>query len=176
MPGELCPEDGSNVDKHASRLHLTAQTTTAGEFQSLRLVLTRDYSLARQINQEVWEGGHRLGWSGRPAGRPGRAATRICSIRDQFHRDRDIGAGCEMKVIWQVEPVRCGFLSLRDPTATNLSVGARARGRATHGSVLTPALGDASRLNGNSHASQTSYLYTFYLICFIRRCCLTFAA
>ena len=58
-----------------------------------------------------------------PAGRTGREATRSFSIRDQFHRDRHIGAICESKDFGPIEPERCRFLSLRDPADATHAAG-----------------------------------------------------
>ena len=73
-----------------------------------------------------------------------REATRSLIIRDQLHRDRHVGALCKRKDDGPFESTWRGLLSLRDPTATNLSVGARARGRATRSRLCAdPQLTDA---------------------------------
>jgi hypothetical protein len=76
--------------------------------------------------------GRRAGWPSRPEGRLDRDATRSITIRKHFSGERpNNDASCERKVFEAIDTAWRGFLSLRDPTATNLSVSARARGRAT---------------------------------------------
>ena len=58
-----------------------------------------------------------------PPGRQGREATRSLIIRDQLHRDRHIGAICEMKDYGPFDSAWRGLLSLRDPTGAAHAVG-----------------------------------------------------
>ena len=72
-----------------------------------------------------------IGWPGRPEGRPGRAATRGSTIRDPNPSDspdaRNLADGNRL---CNCDRMAQPLVAAR-PGRTNLSVGARARGRAT---------------------------------------------
>src|SRR5258707_5105452 len=63
------------------------------------------------------------GWPFRPEGRPGRAATRSCIIREQSRRRRHSRVSSESNDYGPFESEWCRFLSLRDPTGAAHAVG-----------------------------------------------------